>query len=256
MARPRIYPFPFNGNIEELKALSRVGSSETAQRCTALQFLLTGVPRENVCEALMVTDRAVRKWIKAYNDRGVDGLIVKKRPGRTAIIRGDEASNYANLIAHPEDAQREFWTAKAFHGYLSETYNVECSYQTIVRFFHQQGYALKVPQPWPDRQDEDKRKKFINELRSLYQSSEIDIWFQDESGFEGDPRPRRRWDKKGSKTRVTKNGDHLRMNVWGWYAQGLVNSLLWRRHIQMPKHFKPFLMKRTTLFHFHANAIF
>ncbi len=37
----------------------------------------------------------------------------------------------------------------------------------------------------------------------------------DESGFEGDPRPRRRWDKKGHKTRSTKNGDHLRMNALG-----------------------------------------
>ena len=33
--------------------------------------------------------------------------------------------------------------------------------------------------------------------------------------FEGDPRPRRRWDKNVRKTRVTKNGDHLRMNVMG-----------------------------------------
>jgi hypothetical protein len=38
---------------------------------------------------------------------------------------------------------------------------------------------------------------------------------KDESGFEGDPRPRNRWDKKGSKTRVTQNGGHLRMNVIG-----------------------------------------
>ena len=84
MARPRINPSPENGTIEELKAVSQIGSSETAQRCTAIQFLLTGVPRENVCAALMVTERAVRKWVKAYNDKGVDGLIVKKRPGRTA----------------------------------------------------------------------------------------------------------------------------------------------------------------------------
>ena len=42
-----------------------------------------------------------------------------------------------------------------------------------------------------------------------------DICFADESGFEGDPRPRKRWDKKARKTRVTKNGGHLRMNVIG-----------------------------------------
>ena len=44
---------------------------------------------------------------------------------------------------------------------------------------------------------------------------EVGIWFADESGFEGDPRPRKRWDKKASKTRVNKNGGHLRMNLIG-----------------------------------------
>jgi hypothetical protein len=118
-------------------------------------------------------------------------------------------------VEHPEFADRTFWTAKAFHGYISNTYQVECSYETIVRFFHREGFALKIPQPWPDRQDEKKRAVFLKELEALYNNPAIDIWFQDESGFEGDPRPRRRWDKKGNKTRVTKNGDHLRMNVMG-----------------------------------------
>ncbi|MFC1877234.1 transposase [Thermodesulfobacteriota bacterium] len=112
-------------------------------------------------------------------------------------------------------AERAFWTAKVFHGYLSETYEPECSYRTVVRFFHNQGFALKVPQPWPDRQDEQQREAFCQKLNNLLQDETIDIWFADESGFEGDPRHRRLWDRKGSKTRVTKNGDHLRMNVMG-----------------------------------------
>lgn len=215
MARPRIYPNPENGTLEELKETSRVGSTETSLRCTAIQLLLTRVTRETVCNALLITDRALRKWIKAFNDKGVDGLIAKKHPGRTAIFNGTQAKELANLIDQPEKADRDFWTAKAFHGYIGEKYQIECSYQTVVRFFHNQGFALKVPQPWSDRQDEKKREQFLKELEILYNDPSIDIWFQDESGFEGDPRPRRRWDKKGNKTRITKNGDHLRMNVMG-----------------------------------------
>jgi len=44
---------------------------------------------------------------------------------------------------------------------------------------------------------------------------DVDIWFADESGFEGDARPRKRWDKKGRKARVTGNGGYLRINVIG-----------------------------------------
>lgn len=84
-----------------------------------------------------------------------------------------------------------------------------------MRFFHEKGFSLKVPRPRRDRQDEEKREIFRKEMKELCQNPDIDIWFADESGFEGESRPRRCWDKKGSKTHVTHNGDHLRMNVIG-----------------------------------------
>jgi transposase len=215
MARRLHKPNPENASIHALKQAARVGLNETSLRCTAIQLLVAGVSRGQICKALLVSERSLRSWIKAFNERGVDGLIVKKRPGRTAILDGKQAAELVSLIEQPEKAERTFWTAKAFHGYISETYQVECSYETVVRFFHRQGFALKVPQPWSDRQDEAQREAFRQQLQELYQEADVDIWFADESGFEGDPRPRRRWDKKGRKTRSTKNGDHLRMNVIG-----------------------------------------
>jgi len=215
MARSPLKPNPENSNMLELKNAARVGSSETALRCTAIQMLLTGIEREQVMQALIVSERSLRTWIKSFNERGVDGLIVKKRPGRTSIINGKKAKELADLIEEPQKANLTFWTAKAFHGYISEAYKIECSYQTVVRFFHKQGFALKIPQPWSDRQNKEQREQFLQKLKALYNDQDIDIWFADESGFEGEPRGRRRWDKKGKKTRVTKNGDHLRMNVIG-----------------------------------------
>lgn len=104
-------------------------------------FKASVIPREDVCKALIVTERVVRKWINCK----------KRRPGRTALLKGDKAKKLSKLIEQPETADRTFWTAKAFHGYIGETCQVECSYQTVVRFFHNQGFALKVPQPCPDR---------------------------------------------------------------------------------------------------------
>ena len=184
-------------------------------RCTAIQMLVTGITREQVCAALLVTKRSLRNWITAFNALGLDGLIVQKRPGRPPKIDADQTQQLVDLIENPQNADRDFWTAKAFHGYISKTYKVECSYETVVRFFHKQGFALKVPQPWPDRQNAEQRQTFRKMLKELHEQPDLDIWFADESGFDGDPRPRRRWDKKGRKTRSTKNGDHIRMNVIG-----------------------------------------
>jgi transposase len=211
MAPPLLIPYPENATIEELKQVSRVGSTETATRCTAIQMLLAGIDRQLVCNALLVTNRALRKWMNRFNQCGVDGLIVKKRPGRMAIIGDQQAPQLAQLIDEPQQAQRSFWTAKAFHGYIRDPYQIQCSYETVVRFFHKQGYALKTPRPWPDKQDEQLRQAFLQKLEQLFNRADVDIWFAEGSGFEGDPRPRKRWDKKGRKTRVTRNGGHLRM---------------------------------------------
>lgn len=215
MARRLLEPNPENASIHDLREAGRVGSSETSTRCTAIQLLVTGVSREQVCSALLVNERSLVRWISAFNEYGVDGLIVEKRPGRNRKIQGDNAKQLVELIDNPQNAERDFWTARAFHGYIRDEYKLDCSYETVVRFFHREGFALKVPQPWPDRQDEEQRAAFLLELKKLHEQPDTELWFADESGFEGDPRPRRRWDRKGKKTRSTKNGQHIRMNVIG-----------------------------------------
>lgn len=215
MARPRLVPNPDNASIHDLKEAARVGSIETSTRCTAIQLLITGVSREQVRTALLVSDRALVKWIRAFNECGVDGLITQKHTGRARKISEASASQFVDLIENPEQADRTHWTARAFHGYLQETYQLECSYRTVVRFFHEQNFALKVPQPWPNRQNESLRNAFRQRLKSLHEQTDLDLWFMDESGFEGECRSRRRWDQKGRKTRIVRNGDHLRMNVMG-----------------------------------------
>lgn len=80
---------------------------------------------------------------------------------------------------------------------------------------HKENYALKVPRPWSDRQDEKARQNYLKKLKELLGVPDLDIWYLDETGVEADPRPRRRWAKKGEKLKVTKNGGHIRMNVTG-----------------------------------------
>ena len=108
MARPLLLPHPENATIEELKPVSRVGSSETARRRSAIQMRLAGADRQPVCNALLVTNRALRKWINRFNPCGVDGLIVKKRPGKMTMIDDQQAPQLAQLIDEPRQAQRNF----------------------------------------------------------------------------------------------------------------------------------------------------
>lgn len=80
---------------------------------------------------------------------------------------------------------------------------------------HEKGYVLKVPRPWPDRQDAAQREKFLNELQSLLEDPGVELWYGDETGIEGEPKPRRGWAIKGTRPRVTHNGDHTRLSILG-----------------------------------------
>ena len=184
-------------------------------RMKAIHTLLRGIDHATVAAVFDVTRETLNRWIKNFNDKGVDGLIDAPRSGRPADISAEQKQCYRELIEHPDQAGQAHWTAKKFHGYLREQLDHEVGYRTVVRWLHEEGFRLKVPQPWPDRQDEAAREAFVELVKTWLADERIDLWYQDEMGVEGDPRPRRRWIQKGEKGRVTRNGDHVRMNVSG-----------------------------------------
>jgi hypothetical protein len=57
---PRLaQPNPENASMQELKEAGKVGTFETNIRCNAIQMLIVGIPREQVCAALQVTERSL-----------------------------------------------------------------------------------------------------------------------------------------------------------------------------------------------------
>ena len=216
MAPRTIMPNPENAALDHLDLAARAARSRREHdRMMAIKALILGAQTAFIVRLHNVSPRTLRRWIAAFNQRGIDGLINAPKPGRDRAIPRELAPVCAELIKHPAKAGQQHWTGVKFHGHLTQELQLQVGYSTVIRFLHELGFALKVPQPWPDRQDEQLRQEFRAHLRQWLGDDDIELWFGDESGFEGDPRPRRRWAKKGEKTRATKNGDHIRMNVTG-----------------------------------------
>ena len=117
---------------------------------------------------------------------------------------------------------------------FSGVLGLEVGYSTTVRYLHELGYNLRVPRPWPERQNEGQRHAFLDQLRLWQADPNLELWFADECGVEGDPRPRRRWSARGSLPKVPYLGDHIRANVIGAVCPAttpwkmLVPSPVWR----------------------------
>lgn len=58
------------------------------------------------------------------------------------------------------------------------------------------GYVRLRPRPFLNGQDKQDRQEFKEEIKILHPSKDVDIWFCDESGFHGDPKPKSMWHPK------------------------------------------------------------
>ncbi len=216
MAPKRHIPNAENATRAELETAAKVGPTQKdSNRFRAIIALIMGIEHAQVAELFSISELTLRRWIIRFNRQGIDGLIDEKRSGRPRKIPVEHVENCLDLLEHPEKVEEVHWTGRKFHGYLKDQLDFELSYRTVLRFFREHNYRLKVPRSWSDKQDEQKRKAFRKQLGTLLQDAEIELWFGDESGFEADPRPRRRWAKKGEKIKVTRNQSHIRMNVCG-----------------------------------------
>ena len=68
---------------------------------------------------------------------------------------------------------------------------------------------------WAERQNGEQRNAFLEQVRRWQANAGLELWFADECGVEGDPRPRRRWSALGGRSREPHLGDHIRANVIG-----------------------------------------
>jgi putative transposase len=216
MSRQRNIPNQENCTLEELETAAKAASIQrTNLRLMAIKALTMGIPHEQVAVLFGVNEDSVSRWVRRFNERGIDGITEGPRSGRPPKIRGNRTQEFRELILHPEQVKETHWTGRKFHGYLTTHCQLEAGYSTLMRWLHDEGFRLKVPRPWPDGQDEEKRKAFIELIRQWLRDQGIDLWFLDECGIEGDPRPKRRFATKGDKIVQPYSGAHLRMNVTG-----------------------------------------
>jgi transposase len=214
---PEVQPNPENAPLEELRVAMEASPTKRAYvRLNAIRLLLTGTSRAAVCQIFCRTDRTIRLWIELFNRGGIDALRTKRPGGRARKVKLERVRDLlVPVLENPAQAGQVHWTGVKLHGYLKEQLCLDLGYRTAVRWLHELNYHLRFPRPWPERQNETLRQAFRERLRTLTADPTVKLWFSDECGVEGDPRPRRRWVQPGKRRTVPYLGDHIRQNVVG-----------------------------------------
>src|SRR5262245_36374114 len=185
-------------------------------RLSAMRTLLLGHERKTVSHIFGRTDRMVRLWIELFNRGGIDALITRPKPGRPRKVKLERVRDLlVPVLENPQQAGQRHWTGVKVHGFLQEQLTTEFGYRTTLRWLHELDFHLRVPRPWPERQNQAQREQFKKQLERLAADPNVELWFGDECGVEGDPRPRRRWVQPGQPRTVPYLGDHIRQSVVG-----------------------------------------
>lgn len=190
------------------------------RRLNAIHLLLIGVNFEHVLRNCGRGERCLRLWISRFNQQGIDGLTYRPRCGRPRkLTAATVESDILPLVDDPSKAGQLHWTATKLSGWLKQETSIDISYRTLVRYLHEHNYARRIPRPVPEPPDKDKwtshRSDCAKELAALLADPAARVFFGDEAGFEGDPRPRQKWVKRGSRPTQEYHGGHLRRNVVG-----------------------------------------
>jgi transposase len=214
---PSVQPNPENASLDELRvAMDAASTKRSYIRLAALHALLLGFSRPQVGQLFHRSDRMVRLWIECFNRGGLDALTTKRRSGRPRKVKLERVHDLLlPVLENPAQAAQVHWTGVKLHGYLQKQLALEFGYRSTIRWLHELDYHLRVPRPWPERQNEQERQHFLEQLRERTADPAIELWFGDECGVEGDPRPRRRWAQPGRPCMVPYLGDHIRQNVIG-----------------------------------------
>ena len=217
MGRPRLQLNRENGTLEEIeRAMDCTPSKKVFIRLQAIAQLYQGQPWERVLALSRVSARQLLRWIHLFNARGIDGLIPRVSSGRARKLDPERfAQEVLPVVRQPAAAQQQHWTGVKLHGWLKQQLQVDLSYSTLLRYLHEHNFRLKMPRPWPEGQDEALREQFVEQLKALAADPQVELWFADETGVEGDPRPRRRWAHKSDRIKTPYHGIHLRQSVLG-----------------------------------------
>jgi transposase len=214
MDRRRMEPGEEFGGPERLLALSKETKDlQLVQRCLALRMLMLGEPRELVMAAFGIKWTTLQKWVRFWNEGGIEKLAVGKPSGCPSKMTTEARDFVVTLVEFTHPKTGEKITGRFVSGRLKNIFGLSLTSGAVRYHLRKMGYSRIRPRTLPVARNEEAIEEFKIDYWALY--SWCDVWFFDETGIENDARPRHVWVKKGSKAAWLYRGNHIRENIVG-----------------------------------------
>lgn len=153
---------------EERKTIERWQHARTVsaglrQRATIIKLAADGHHAPAIAALVQLDDETVRRWIKRFNEQGVEGLKERPRSGRPATYSQDEVSlAVQTALTDPQTLGMPFasWTLDRLVSYLKETKGLQMKRSRLGELLVAEGLRWRKQERWfGERVDPDFAEK-------------------------------------------------------------------------------------------------
>ena len=136
--------------------LSSSDESRFHFRVFAVNLVLSGFSASEIGKMAGVSKVAVTSWVKTVDEKGFDALRSKGRSGRPSKLTEEQLKEIDSVLqSDPNTYGYKLWDGPSLSAYINEHFIISISVRQCQRLFHELGYSLIRPQPYPSKGYED-----------------------------------------------------------------------------------------------------
>lgn len=148
----------------KLRLLARqTRDADQARRLLSLASIYDGGSRGDAARLGSVTVQIVRDWVVRFNDRGAEGLVNGKAPGKPSLLNDEQRAALARAIERGPTPYLDGvvrWRLCDLAQWIWEEFRVSVSQETLGREVRAMGYRKLSARPRHHAQDAEAAEAF------------------------------------------------------------------------------------------------
>lgn len=189
--------------VETLRKFARDEVGREATRALIILWFNEGKTEAEIASLLFISNRSVRRCLRRYKEKKIEGLHDKKRTGRPR--KADKTVEKAiedAMETNPEEFGycNGYWITSILCLRLFTVLGLVISNSTVRRILQRLDYVFRRPKLWsgPSGENPPEIKKVIEEVKK----GNAKLFFEDETSFHLLPVLRKMWMKVGQQAKI------------------------------------------------------
>lgn len=154
--------------IQIERQLKRTQDRRMYERLQAVRLRFMDVSVKEISSTLCRSEKTIRKYIQAYKDHGIDGLIMKHSSGRSSRLTQQQQDELKQVIMSQVPADVGFtakfnWTLQIIADYIEREYGFQYSLRGISKLMKRMNMSYTKPTYTLAAADPIKQQQFTNE---------------------------------------------------------------------------------------------